>query len=316
MKQMVILIAIVVALAAGWFFVSPLFIDETVDEGLDFVLDDGGIDMDAVMQMPEDKRQSMQQSIMEAAAAAPDRSAADGMPDAAPTIVAEGRFVDADVIHKGSGSALLYRLPDDSHVVRFEDFRTTNGPALVVYLARHPSPATADDVIDGGFVKLGDLKGNVGNQNYRVPDETDVAGYNSVVIWCELFDVLFSPAALVRSEVAAGTGGGKVTPGERDGQVYRLSDEHFLAWDGESGRWLDPVDFWERFAARATGRQWPRGSEYPPFADVGEHDTFIVETGNGPCLMYFFHRRWRRANDVWRWDPAFNQYGGCPYAFD
>ncbi len=320
MKPLAILVAIVVVLAAGWFFVSPLFIDETVDESLDFVLDGGRIDMEAVMSMPETQRQSMKQSIMDAAADAPDTTAAEAMPDAVPTVVAEGRFVDADVIHKGSGRALLYRLPDDSHVVRFEDFRTTNGPALVVYLARHPSPSSAADVTDGGFVKLGDLKGNVGNQNYRVPDATDISEYNSVVIWCELFGVLFSPAALMRIETLAGAGAadvpGKTTPGERDGQVYRLSDSNFLAWDAERERWLEPEAFWRSFAARSEGRQWPAGSEYPPFADVGEHDTFLVQTDKGPCLMHFFHGRWRRANDVWRWDDAFNRYGACPYVFD
>ena len=83
-------------------------------------------------------------------------------------------------------------------MVRFEDFRTTNGPALVVYLARHASPTSAADVLDGGFVNLGKLKGNVGNQNYVIPAGTAIDDYNSVVIWCELFDVLFSPAPLVR----------------------------------------------------------------------------------------------------------------------
>ena len=97
---------------------------------------------------------------------------------------------------KGSGTANLYALPNGKHVVRFEDFRTTNGPDLFVYLAKHPSPTTAGDVTDGGFLSLGKLKGNVGNQNYPIPAGTDVTEYGSVVIWCELFGVLFSPAAL------------------------------------------------------------------------------------------------------------------------
>ena len=186
------------AMVAGWFFVSPLFIDRTVDESFDFVLEDGGLDMDAVMAMPETKRMSMKQEIMGAAADAPDVSSSENMPPNTPTVIAQGRFVDADAIHKGSGQATLYQLPDDRHLVRFEEFRTTNGPALVVYLSKHPSPMSASDVTDGGFVALGKLKGNVGNQNYEIPEGTDIAEYNSVVIWCELFDVLFSPASLAR----------------------------------------------------------------------------------------------------------------------
>ena len=202
MKRSVIFLVAIVVLVAGWFFVSPLFIDETVDESFDFVLESGGLDMDAVMSMPETKRQSMMQEIMDTAARSPDVSAAEAMPPETPVALAQGRFVDADAIHKGSGQATLYQLPDNRHVVRFEDFRTTNGPALVVYLARHPSPTQAADVIDDGFVSLGKLKGNVGNQNYEIPDDTEISEYMSVVIWCELFDVLFSPAALTRTQAA------------------------------------------------------------------------------------------------------------------
>lgn len=199
MKPLVVVLVAIVVLVAGWFFVSPLFIDETVDEGFDFVLDSGGVDMEAVMSMPETKRQSMMQEIMDAAASAPDVSATEAMPPTSPVAIAQGRFVDADAIHKGSGQAMLYQLPDNRHVVRFEDFRTTNGPALVVYLAKHPAPMQASDVLDGGYVSLGKLKGNIGNQNYEIPADADISEYNSVVIWCELFDVLFSPASLSRT---------------------------------------------------------------------------------------------------------------------
>ena len=195
MKSVLIVIVAVLVLAAGWFFVSPLFIDEQVDEPLSFVLADGTFDIDKVMAMPEAERLGMKEEIMSAAAAIPDHMSQEAMPDA-PRVVASGEFVDADAVHKGSGTASVYALPDGNSVVRFEDFRTTNGPALVVYLAKHPSPTTADEVTDGGFINLGKLKGNVGNQNYEVPDGVDVSEYGSVVIWCELFGVLFSPAAL------------------------------------------------------------------------------------------------------------------------
>ena len=138
----------------------------------------------------------MMQEIMDAAANAPDVSARENMPSESPRAIAQGHFVDADAVHKGSGRATLYQLPNDRHVIRFEDFRTTNGPALVVYLAKHASPMQAADVLDGGYVSLGKLKGNVGNQNYEIPADIDVSDYGSVVVWCELFGVLFSPASL------------------------------------------------------------------------------------------------------------------------
>jgi hypothetical protein len=191
-----IIVILIVLLAVGAFFASPLFYDRTVNEEFDIFLPSGGLDMAAVMAMPEEKRVSMKDEIMDAAAKTPDTAADEAMPEVAPTQVARGEFRDADGVHKGSGNAIVYRLPDGRHVVRFEDFRTTNGPALVVYLAKHPDPASAGDVTDGGFLDLGKLKGNVGNQNYVIPTETDISGYGSIVIWCELFDVLFSPASL------------------------------------------------------------------------------------------------------------------------
>lgn len=199
MKKALIAIAVVAALAAAWFLGSPLLFDRTVDEGLDFLDADGGVDLSAVMAMPETERVEHMNDIMDAAATAPDRAMDEDMPADAPHVIASGEFVDADAVHKGMGTANLYALPDDSYVLRFEDFRTTNGPDLVVYLTRHPSPASASDVTDLGFLSLGDLKGNVGNQNYAIPAGTDISEFNSVVIWCELFGVLFSPAALERS---------------------------------------------------------------------------------------------------------------------
>lgn len=105
-------------------------------------------------------------------------------------------------------------------------------------------------------------------------------------------------------------------PGGRDGEVRAAADGEFVAWDAERGEWLAPVAFWQSFAARGRGKAWPSGTDYPPYRSVSEHDTFLVQTEAGPCLMYFFHTRWRRANDVWRWDAAFNRYGGCPTVFE
>ena len=196
MKRIVLLLLGVAVLAAGWYFVSPLFIDEAVDEGFDFLLPDGQLDMAAVTAMPESDRSAMRSEIMDAAANAPATTTADAMPSGAPGVVKTGTFVDADAVHRGSGAATIYALADGTHVVRLEDLRVTNGPALVVYLAEHPSPTEASDVSDGAFVNLGELKGNIGSQNYPVPEGTDIASFDSVVIWCELFGVLFSPAAL------------------------------------------------------------------------------------------------------------------------
>ena len=45
-------------------------------------------------------------------------------------------------------------------------------------------------------MNLGGLKGNIGNQNYEIPPEINLADYTSVVIWCDRFDAAFGAADL------------------------------------------------------------------------------------------------------------------------
>ncbi len=113
-----------------------------------------------------------------------------------PRIIGQGNFNQIDIIHGGSGTATLYELPDGSRVLRFENFRVTNGPELHVILTRNNNPLTPEDV-GTDYIDLGPLKGNVGNQNYNVPAEIDFSQYQAVVIYCLPFQVIFSVAALV-----------------------------------------------------------------------------------------------------------------------
>ena len=100
----------------------------------------------------------------------------------------------------------------------------------------------------------------------------------------------------------------------RDGEIKKKGDS-FVAWDKETRLWLEPVVFWESFAARRDGLTFGWKVKYPPYEQAREHDTIMIQVDSGPCLMEFFHQRWRRANDVNRWDPAFNEFGGCADVF-
>ncbi len=119
------------------------------------------------------------------------------MAPSGPVALKRGMFRDADSFHKGEGSATLYELPDGSHVLRFEDFRVTNGPDLRVILASHPDPMSRGNVHSGEYVELGKLKGNIGNQNYPLPEGLSPDDYNSVIIYCKPFQVIFSVAPLL-----------------------------------------------------------------------------------------------------------------------
>lgn len=112
------------------------------------------------------------------------------------TMLKSGTFVDADGAHKGSGKAEILQGGAGTTLLRLTDFRVTNGPDLEVWLVKAPEPKSSADVTASEWLSLGALKGNVGDQTYVIPEGTDVSGYGSVVIWCEQFGVLFSPATL------------------------------------------------------------------------------------------------------------------------
>jgi hypothetical protein len=115
---------------------------------------------------------------------------------ASPTVaeVASGRFRSLE--HRTTGSAHVLRLPNGSHVLRLENLDTSNGPDLRVYLSELPSNLGWHDY-DERYVELGKLKGNRGDQNYRIPAGTDLSKYKSLVIWCVRFKVGFGVAPLV-----------------------------------------------------------------------------------------------------------------------
>ena len=108
-----------------------------------------------------------------------------------------GEFRDADAFHKGSGTATIYEIDaTGERVLRFEDFRVTNGPDLRVLLANAANPESHSDLDESGYVELSELKGNVGPQNYVIPSDFDLSNAQSVVIYCNPFRVVFSVATL------------------------------------------------------------------------------------------------------------------------
>ena len=53
-----------------------------------------------------------------------------------------------------------------------------------------------------GFVELGELKGNIGDQNYDLPASVDLARYRAVTVWCKRFSVNFATAPLTSTQGA------------------------------------------------------------------------------------------------------------------
>jgi hypothetical protein len=109
--------------------------------------------------------------------------------------VAQGSFIHAnpsDPLHHGKGRVNVYR-----NVVRLENnFEVGPGPKFHVYLVPEANVTTSTPVAQTMFVDLGRLKAFKGSQNYAVPAGVNLTDYQSVVIWCEQFGVLISPAQL------------------------------------------------------------------------------------------------------------------------
>ena len=167
--------------------VLPLFVDKTVVEQFPFA---NAAEVPANMSMGE------VEEIM-AGMAKVDQPMQEAMSGEGMSVkLKTGRFTDADRFHKGEGAATIYRLPDGSLLFRVESFKVTNGPDLRVILSPHPNPGSSGEVTQEGYIELGKLKGNIGEQNYPIPEGVDQSIFNSAVIYCKPFRVIFSVASL------------------------------------------------------------------------------------------------------------------------
>ncbi len=126
----------------------------------------------------------------------PDAANASAASPAAAVELAAGSF--HGVAHEGKGKATLYNLPDGQRVLRLTEFETSNGPDLRLFLVAAADATDSDTVKKAGYLELGKLKGNQGDQNYEVPADADLAKYQAVTVWCNRFGVNFTTAPLVK----------------------------------------------------------------------------------------------------------------------
>ena len=111
------------------------------------------------------------------------------------TTLATGQFRDG--AHETKGTATVFQLPDGKKTLRLSNFATSNGPALHVYLVAAADAKDNDTVTKAGFIDIGPLKGNIGDQNYELPANADLSKYRAVTIWCKRFSVNFGTAPLM-----------------------------------------------------------------------------------------------------------------------
>jgi electron transfer DM13 len=108
---------------------------------------------------------------------------------------ATGTFIHAspsDPVHWGRGTVSVY----ERAVFLEPDFEVGPGPKYHVYLVPNASVRKEEQVTNSMFVDLGRLRAFKGSQRYPIPADLNLKGYASVIIWCEQFGVLISPADL------------------------------------------------------------------------------------------------------------------------
>jgi len=127
-------------------------------------------------------------------------SAALSAPTSMPVKIAQGDF--RGIAHETKGMASIYELPEGRKVLRFSGFETSNGPDVHVYLVAAADAKDNDTVKNVGFIDLGSIKGNIGDQNYDLPPDVDLAKYRAVTVWCKRFSVNFATAPLMGQQSA------------------------------------------------------------------------------------------------------------------
>jgi len=110
------------------------------------------------------------------------------------TVLLGGEFVSR--AHEGRGRAEVLHLAGGRRLLRFTGFETLNGPDLQIYLLGSADAAGRRDLDTHGFLSLGALKGNAGDQNYAIPADADLSKYQAVSVWCRRFGVNFTTAPL------------------------------------------------------------------------------------------------------------------------
>ena len=180
-KKIMYIVGGVVILGLAYWLISPLWRNVTLDEEFPTVQNE---EVKSGMEMMDD---ATKQEFMEAMTEMEDKvvKMEEKMPATSPSILGQGQLVAS--AHEVAGKVLLVE-SGDQKVLRFEDFKSVNGPDLRIYLAT--------DLQASDYVDLGVMRATEGNINYAIPAGTDTTKYKYALVWCRAFSVLFSYAEL------------------------------------------------------------------------------------------------------------------------
>lgn len=159
-KKIIITITVIVILGVAWYGLSPLLDTKKVDDSL------------PTLDAQREKNENNPESAV----------------DPSPVVSLEKAVAITDTpLHPASGQVRIVET-GRRKILRYENYKTINGPDVRVYLAT--------DINATEFVDLGPIKGTEGNINYDIPEGTDLEKYHFALTWCEDFNVLFNSADL------------------------------------------------------------------------------------------------------------------------
>lgn len=173
-KKIIIGLLGIVFLYGAWYFISPFFTGKVIVE------DAPRADVD-VISTQEPKHELTTTKVT-------------AEPEKIVSIQEETKTAPLSVVsypvmgtagHPASGNVKIIETGGKQYI-RYENFKTINGPDLLVYLAK--------DLKAKEFISLGKLKATEGNINYEIPQATNIREYPYVLVWCEDFSVLFNYA--------------------------------------------------------------------------------------------------------------------------
>lgn len=176
MKKILILILIIGAVAFGYWTISPLFRQVELNEAAPDALNQPAV------KTAEDKM--LDGAVTEEKTEVKSESVTEAKPQATTSVRAT---VVGTPGHAASGFVRIVEA-DGKRYLRYESFKTINGPDLYVYLS---SDLQATD-----FVSLGRVRATEGNVNYEIPADLDLEKYKYALTWCKAFSVLFNSAEL------------------------------------------------------------------------------------------------------------------------
>ena len=212
MKKGIYIIGGLVVLGIAYYGISPLFNNVVVDDALPpEVTEEKSVEQEVIesgggfMDLSDDDQKTMMSQMAEVEKDGPivmndsleDLSielAEGGVPEVEES---EEEEEEEEVVtptvseviptggHPASGTVRVIDTAE-GQIIRYEDFKTINGPRLHVYLAK--------DLGADEFIDLGPIRGTEGNINYTVPEGTDLNEYKYVMYWCVPFGVLFNYA--------------------------------------------------------------------------------------------------------------------------